>query len=441
MFGSLRGDWHLTYHGDALLAAQPRIRAAGAGMPSAIPQRASVAVPLLLIGIVLPSGLQVLIAGAKLTPTRISLILLLLPAIVRLLQPSRRLLLSDGLAGMLAVAMVVAAGYAAGPQSAFSAAAEALDIIGGYFVARAFILEPSAIQQFIRLVKAFTAIAICVAIADVLTGHWIVREIMAALMPPPEAFADDGTSSGDGMRAGLRRAISTFDHPILYGVFCSLAAAIVLYSATSGMKRLSWACLCFFGGLLSLSSAAVMGMVLVVSSYAYDRLLWRCPWRWPLLWVGTGLFLVAVTVTTNNPLSWLLSHATLEPQTGFYRLMIWDAVSAQVWQSPLTGAGFVTFGYYLLDRTVDSVWLVTSLHYGVPVTILLIALNLSAVLPVPGLRATEIQRGFTIVCMVFLFTGLTVHFWNYMWTFWGVCIGVRASLREWQMSGAEDEQF
>jgi hypothetical protein len=87
------------------------------------------------------------------------------------------------------------------------------------------------------------------------------------------------------------------------------------------------------------------------------------------------------------------------------------------------------------------VWLVTSLHYGIPVTILLIVLNLSAMLPVPGLRSTEIQRGFTIACMVFLFTGLTVHFWNYMWTFWGVCIGVRASLREWQMLGVQDEQF
>ncbi|MDA9452684.1 hypothetical protein XI00_00020 [Bradyrhizobium sp. CCBAU 21359] len=441
MVRPVQGDSLMSYPGYALLAGQPRIRATAAGFHSTIPQRGSLAVPLLLMGIVLPSGLQVLIAGAKLTPTRICLLVLLLPAVARLLQPSRRLLLSDGLAGTLALAMVAAAGYAAGPQSAFSAVAEALDFVGAYFVARAFVLEPSAVQQFIRLIKAFTAIAICVALVDVLTGHWIVREIMATLMPQPEAFVDDGTSSADGVRAGLRRAISTFDHPILYGVFCSLTAAIVLFSATSAIKRLSWACLCLFGGLLSLSSAAVLGMVVVMSSYAYERLLRRCPWRWPLLWTGAGMFLLAVTAVTNNPLSWLLSHATLEPQTGFYRLMIWDAVSAQVWQSPLTGAGFVTFGYYLLDRTVDSVWLVTSLHYGVPVTILLIVLNLSAVLPVPGRRPSGIQTGFTIACMVFLFTGLTVHFWNYMWTFWGVCIGVRASLREWQMLGAQDERF
>lgn len=430
----------MSYPSDVLVAGRAGIQTPAAGIPSANQRRTSLAVPLLLMGIVLPSGLQLLIAGAKLTPTRISLILLLLPALAQLLRPTRRLLISDALAATLAIDMVGAAGYAAGAQSAFSAVAEALDLVGGYLVARAFVMEPPALQQFIRLLKVFTAVAICVAIGDVLTSHWIAREAVATILPAPDIFSADDPSSGDGMRAGLRRAISTFDHPILFGVFCSLAAAILLYSTPNGLKRWPWAGFCFFGGLLSLSSAAVMATAIVGSSYAYDALMRRYSWRWLLLWLGVGLFLTVITVVTNNPLSWLLSHATFDPQTGFYRLMIWDAVSTQVWQAPLTGAGFVTFGYYLLDRTVDSVWLVTSLHYGLPVTILLIALNLSALLPVPGRRPVEIQRGFTIVCLVFLLTGLTVHFWNYMWTFWGVCIGVRASLREWQLLGAGDEQ-
>jgi O-antigen ligase len=290
------------------------------------------------------------------------------------------------------------------------------------------------VQQFVRFLKVFTAIAICVAMGDVLTGHWIARDLVAVMPSPDELLADD-PSSGDGVRAGLRRAISTFDHPILYGIFCSMTAAIVLYSTANGVKRWCWAGFCFFGGLLSLSSAAVMAIAIVVSGYAYDRLTRRI-----LLWTGVAVFLTIVIAVTNNPLSWLLSHVTIDPTTGFYRLLIWDAVSAQVWQAPLTGAGFVTFGYYLLDRTVDSVWLVTSLHYGLPVTFLLIALNFSAWLRVPGRPSLNVQRGFTVVCVVFLLTGLTVHFWNYMWTFWGVCIGVRASLREWQMLGARDEQ-
>jgi hypothetical protein len=32
-----------------------------------------------------------------------------------------------------------------------------------------------------------------------------------------------------------------------------------------------------------------------------------------------------------------------------------------------------------------------------------------------------------------MFAGLTVDFWNYTWMFWGLCIGIRASLRELSM--------
>jgi hypothetical protein len=42
----------------------------------------------------------------------------------------------------------------------------------------------------------------------------------------------------------------------------------------------------------------------------------------------------------------------------------------------------------------------------------------------------QMRRAFTLVILMFMFTGLTVHFWNYMLMFWGICLGIRASLRE-----------
>jgi hypothetical protein len=399
------------------------------------------AIPVLLMGIALPSSLQLLLMGAKLTPTRIGLILLIAPSLARLLGRERRLLLSDFLAFITAIGMVAAAGYAAGLQSAVSAIAECLDFIGGYFVARAFVFDPASLNGFVRLLKAFAAFAICIALGDVLTGHWIARDAVAMIIPQPAIPLADDPSIADSVRGGLHRATSTFDHPILFGVFCSMAGAILLYSERTRLKQLCWAGFCFFGGLLSLSSAAAMAMAIVALGYAYDRTMRRYTWRWNLLWTGFGFLLITVIVGANNPLSWIISHATLDPQTGFYRILIWDAASAQIWQAPFTGAGFATFGYYLLDRTVDSVWLVTALHYGVPVCVLLVALNLSTFLPAPRRGPSEIQRAFTIICLVFMLTGLTVHFWNYMWTFWGVCIGIRASLREWPKLGAENEQY
>jgi hypothetical protein len=46
---------------------------------------------------------------------------------------------------------------------------------------------------------------------------------------------------------------------------------------------------------------------------------------------------------------------------------------------------------------------------------------------------SRMSTAFTLVLVVFMFTGITVHFWNYMWIFWGVCIGMRAALREQAM--------
>ncbi len=45
------------------------------------------------------------------------------------------------------------------------------------------------------------------------------------------------------------------------------------------------------------------------------------------------------------------------------------------------------------------------------------------------------RTAFTLVLLTFMFTGFTVHFWNYMWIFWGLSIGIRASLREQSISG------
>jgi hypothetical protein len=36
----------------------------------------------------------------------------------------------------------------------------------------------------------------------------------------------------------------------------------------------------------------------------------------------------------------------------------------------------------------------------------------------------------SLVIFLFMFIGLTVHFWNGMWMFWGLCIGIRVSLSE-----------
>ena len=116
--------------------------------------------------------------------------------------------------------------------------------------------------------------------------------------------------------------------------------------------------------------------------------------------------------------------------------MTWEMGLAYIAQSPIIGHGYV-FNNELLDNTIDSIWLVFSLRFGVPVVVLLFLANVAVFFPSQrNLKGTndvhldQMRRAFTLVILLFMFTGLTVHFWKYILMFWGLCLGVRASLRE-----------
>jgi hypothetical protein len=392
---------------------------------------------LALIGIIVPSVLQVSIGGAKFTAGRIGIVLLLMPALVVLFRAGRRALISDLLASATAIWMVGAPGYAGGFESATSGAAECLELVGGYIVARAICFEPTALGEFIRVLKVFAVISIVLAIGDALSGKWMVQDAATSVMGGTSVV--DDALIRDTYRGNMIRATSTFDHPILFGTFCALTAAILLYAERTALKRIFWGGFCSLGCLLAQSSGAAMALFIVIATYAFDSTMRRYQWRWSFLrTVGIVLFLL-VLVISSNPLSWVISHFTFDPQTGFYRILIWDAAMAQISQAPITGAGFGLFGN-MLDRTVDSVWLVIGLRYGIPLIVLLILFNVSSFLPTgrSSIKRTRdldpMRTAFTLVLLTFMFTGLTVHFWNYMWIFWGLCIGIRASLREQSIS-------
>jgi len=192
-----------------------------------------------------------------------------------------------------------------------------------------------------------------------------------------------------------------------------------------------------------------MAFVIVLAAYAYNTAMHRYAKRWVIFGATCAVLLVAFFMASNNPIDWIISHLTLEPESGYFRLMIWDAVFAKLSESWFVGFGFNPLGHWILDTTVDSIWLVFALRFGVPTVALLFLSNVTSFLPVGrrsrhrneyGANAPATDKymdnmsiAFTTVLVMFMFIGLTVHFWNYMWIFWGICVGTRASLREWQI--------
>lgn len=405
-------------------------------MPGRVSQRASTvaragsgavaAAWLALIGLVLPAWeLTIYVAGAKFTAGRMGVALLFVPALAMLCRSGRRLVLPDLFAFLTATWILIAAIVADGTGSLSSAGAESLEFIAGYVVARAFFATPAALNSFVRVLKVLTIVAIVLAMADSISGRWVAHDLAASVLgtlPLSPVFRDE-----------MIRATSTFDHPILFGVFCGLVAAILLFSEKTAQRRVFYVGLCFTGCVLSQSSAALMCFMLVLAAYTYDRLMRNIPSRWTVFWTIVGTALALLFLLSNNAIGWIISHLTLSPETGYYRLLIWNAAVDKISASPVVGYAIDLFNLQILDATVDSVWLVMGLRFGVPTIVFLFLANVTACLPDRSVQGKPVERmrlAFTIVLLMFMFTGLTVHFWNYMWIFWGLCLGIRASFRE-----------
>jgi hypothetical protein len=363
-------------------------------------------------------------------------------ALVILLIQGRRHLVACDIFMWLATLWMVAAkigGQASQSGILFQTASDALALIGSYTLARSYLYGELSLKEFTNVLKVVAVVLVALSVLDTLSGTFFIKQFMAGFFDDPRPAREDAIQTYR-MLFGDRviRAESTFEHPIQYGTFCAVAAAIFIY--TERARRIFYCGVCFFGVILSLSSVAIIAFVIVVSVYLYDQSLRFHFWRWKIIFLTAAAIGCALYISSDDPISWPIRHLTIDPQTGFYRLMIWHSAFDQIGRSPIVGTD--PTGWYtndILSNSIDCVWLVLSLSYGLPMVVLL----LLAILSSCGLFRKKInyralnreilqfRTAFSLALFLFTFVGLTVHFWGALWMFWGLCIGIRASLEEY----------
>jgi hypothetical protein len=384
-----------------------------------------------LSGLILPPELGIYVGNAALPPGRLGILLLLVPALIILIA-RRRLILADYLVLAAALWMTGAAISVSGVSAVWSApGGESLELFGSYAVGRAFFFTPTTLNAFLRTLKCFALIVIILAVVESLEGRLIVRDTFASMVGAKSA------TSGAIYRDGFVRAVSTFEHPILFGSFCPIALVLMLYWETSSFGKIAWAGLSLAGCLASLTSIALLSYLIVVLLYSYDQIMKRYRWRWTIVWALIASVLSILFIFSNAPLGWLITHLTFDPESGYFRFLIWDAATTYISQAPFAGYAYTPLHHPILDYTVDSVWLVTALRYGIPMVLLLFLANIATIYPVEKTASWQDDRiamnmstAFTIAIVLFMFIGLTVHYWNFMWIFWALCLGISGSLKE-----------
>ena len=135
---------------------------------------------------------------------------------------------------------------------------------------------------------------------------------------------------------------------------------------------------------------------------------------WSIVIVG---FLVVQFGSDLGAAKFFISHFTFDPQTGWYRVAIWDFGTASVLNHPLLGIGLADWERprWMASDSVDNFWLLTAMRYGIPSLVLLLGSciwMMVAVARAKGAdRSIEICRLAYLICMTtFLFVGVTIHF-------------------------------
>ena len=291
----------------------------------------------------------------------------------------------------------------------------ALESFASYFVARIFVRDEKTFRGAVGVLFIAVLIAGAVALPESLFGKHYVHEALHKLTGYYHPV-------GYEKRMGLTRAYSFFDHPIHYGTFCASLFALMWYSERGGFSKLYKTGLVAGATFLGLSSAPLLCLGVQGGLVGWERVTKGIKGRAA---ITTAIivcgYVVLSLMATRNPFHILATGLTLDPWTGYYRVMIWTYGLESVVQNPFLGIGLRDWVRpdWMYSSTIDAFWLVIAMTTGVPALLLLSGALFSLARHVhkPRLRPLDIQTkplrlAWTFALIALSLAGFTVHYWN-----------------------------
>ena len=286
-----------------------------------------------------------------------------------------------------------------------------VETFGGYLVGRTLVRNAADFRLLFRgLFWVLVVLSPFVAV-ELLTDRNILQELSRHVMP---TYFKPSSSYG---RVGLYRVMAGFEHPILYGLVCSVVFAPLLALHRGGhMSRLV---LTLFVGIMTfaaLSSAPLLALVIQIGLMAWGRIT-HGRW-WLLIGLIASAYVTVDMLSNRTPVTILINYITFDPNTAWTRVLTWEYGSAEMWRHPIFGIGLNDWlRPYWLTESIDNFWLLNGMRHGVVGVILLIAAlgtGLWRVSYAPDLSAelSRWRRGYVLALVALFFTLCTVHVWG-----------------------------
>lgn len=368
-----------------------------------------------LVGLIVPWAVK--IGSFGITLPRLVLLVFLLPSLIKLARGDAGPInivdvLVLLLCGWICLSLSVVAGWSTGLESG---GIIALETAGSYFLARCYIRNADDFRAVVRVLFICVVAILPFAIFEAVTGNNLLMSLFAMVLPTvPMSY--------DGLRWGLKRVQSVYEHPILFGVCTGSTLALVYLVLGDGIgaaRRGVCTLLVVSAAFLSMSSGAFAVMAFQIGLVGWATATARIPHNWVIL----GGFIVATFViielgSSQSVPQFYISHFSLDRNTAWLRLLIWEFGSASVMAHPIFGIGFSSWVRpRWLSDSIDMFWMAEAIRHGIPGGLLIMALPFATLAIVararlPDARSSVYRVAYLIVITSFFLAGWTVHFWG-----------------------------
>jgi O-antigen ligase len=306
-----------------------------------------------------------------------------------------------------------------------------LETVPPYFLARLYIVDWLTMRRFTQLVMLTVVLSLLVTVPEALFGKHYIHDWASSI-------TGSTWQTRLEQRLGIWRAMGSFDHPILYGVYCATLLGFVWYTASVSKRVLNF-CIIAVSTVLSGSSGPILVLGAQMGLIIWERASRSIQARWYWLCsAGVAAYMVVTVFSNRPPLHVLIDYITINSFTAWIRIAIWDAGIASILQNPVFGIGFDIGTHQRpswLTGSVDSFWLVFGMMQGFPsVLLLLISIGLllravfRAQLNTP--RENSARLGWVFAFFAMCVGGVTVHYWSAMHAYFFLIMGMGAWIAE-----------
>jgi len=398
----------------------------------------------LIAALFLPEGLSFFIGDFRLSLARVLIIILTGTAIVRFLQSTNRSVTvpSDVFAIMTGLWMIIAPSITDGGDGLKGGGMLALEFSGAYLIFRNLLSARDSAVRVVFFLCTMIVVIVPLAVLDPLSDRLVVYETVRGLTGYSKGAFDwaKQVHSETMYRHGLVRAMGPLEHSILFGAACAWLGTIAACTFSPKPFGILIAVVACVGIAASQAQGPLVAYALSLSLMFYYFITKRMVTRWKIIGIIFCACLGFIFLFSANPVATLLGLGGVNPETGWYRQAIWQAVTPFVMEKPIFGMGLSEEWDWqssgaLVGASVDAMWLRLAMMLGIPGT-LLVFLTMTGSYLLGSIdrssflshaeRRLSVGLGLATVAAIFL--GFTVHIWGTCWVLLGAFAGMRGGL-------------